>query len=93
MRRTLTRQRLATELLREPEATRWSYELARRCDLDRKSVSTILTHWSRQGWLTKFWEDNTMRGRPPRLYHKITDLGLEQLRLIVTTTDQKGEAS
>ena len=65
------------ELLREPSAPHWGYELMRRTKLGSGSLYPILAQLERSGWIDGAWElDKGAVGGPPRRAYRITGEGL-----------------
>jgi PadR family transcriptional regulator PadR len=71
---------VAMALLDDPTGRHWGYELSKRSGVRSGVLYPMLTRMLDQGWLTDGWEDpTTIRGRPPRRYYELTDIGRLEL--------------
>ena len=71
---------MAAQLLVRPHAQTWGYQLAKALGLTSAQVSIVLAAMLDDGWLTAHWEDpESVKGRSPRRYYELTELGREQL--------------
>lgn len=83
---TLPTKAVAGELLKRPNDTRWSREIAfaikanEGMEIGRGSVVRILAKMETEGWVTSRRElREDCRTRLPRLYFQVTPLGFEKL--------------
>jgi PadR family transcriptional regulator, regulatory protein PadR len=81
MRKTHALIQVAMELLSDPTAKYWGYELGKRAGVRSGVLYPMLTRMLEAGWLTDGWEDpDTIEDkRPPRRYYELTDEGRLQL--------------
>lgn len=79
-------RKVAAMLLRHPHGQHWGYGLQKATGLGEGAVQPILRRMAEDGWLTEGWEDpRKIRGRGPRHYYELTDLGREQLAEVVAS--------
>lgn len=65
------------ELMADPAAKHWGYDLGKRAGVRSGVLYPMLTRMLDEGWLTDGWEDPTtiQAKRPPRRYYELTDEG------------------
>jgi PadR family transcriptional regulator PadR len=67
-------------LMTEPAARHWGYELSREAGVRSGVLYPILHRMHDNDWLSDGWEaSDQSRGRPPRRYYELTELGLREL--------------
>jgi PadR family transcriptional regulator PadR len=65
------------EILQDPTAPHWGYDLMRRTNLGSGSLYPILSQLEAAGWIEGTWElDKNAVGGPPRKAYRITGEGL-----------------
>ncbi|MGH3692888.1 MAG: PadR family transcriptional regulator [Pseudonocardiaceae bacterium] len=80
MRKTHALVQVAIELMADPAAKHWGYELSKRAGVRSGVLYPILKRLLEEGWLTDGWEDPTaIEKRPPRRYYELTNEGRVQL--------------
>jgi PadR family transcriptional regulator PadR len=81
MRTTHALVQVAMELMADPAAKHWGYDLGKRAGVRSGVLYPMLTRMLDEGWLTDGWEDpaTIQAKRPPRRYYELTDEG--KLRL------------
>lgn len=79
---------VAAALLVDPAARQWGYDLRRQTGVRSGVLYPILQRMLDAGWLADGWEDPTEehKGRPPRRYYTITDVGLLELQILASPT-------
>lgn len=91
---TLPIKAVARELLRKPEAARWSYEVAKAIksndaiSISRGSIGRILRQMEREGWLTSHLEPvKDAIGRPGRRYFQANSRGIHKLEQMAVDSE------
>jgi DNA-binding PadR family transcriptional regulator len=77
VRMSLPKVKVLTELLEDPTAPHYGYELMRITGVKSGSLYPILDQLERAGWLEAQWEElrEGRAGRPPRRWYRLTALG------------------
>jgi len=85
MRKTHALVQVAIELMADPTAKHWGYELGKRAGVRSGVLYPMLTRMLDAGWLTDGWEDpaTIQEKRPPRRYYELTNEGRLQLGGVV----------
>jgi DNA-binding PadR family transcriptional regulator len=80
----LSRQTVAVvaELLAEPAAWRYGYDLMRTTGLAAGTLYPLLTRLADHGWLERRWEERGESGRPPRQLYRLTAAGVREARAL-----------
>lgn len=90
MQRTKAQLDVARELLGDPDARWWGYDLSKRARVRSGVLYPMLTRMLADGLLVDGWEDPaTIRERrPPRRYYQLTDTGRAKLAAFVEGAQQ-----
>ncbi|MCA1702818.1 MAG: PadR family transcriptional regulator [Actinobacteria bacterium] len=84
-RMTHARVQVAIALLAQPAHRHWGYDLSRRSGVRSGVLYPLLNRMLEDGWLADGWEEQeTARGRPPRRYYTVTDLGYRELGALLS---------
>jgi PadR family transcriptional regulator PadR len=71
---------VAAVLLEDPNGQHWGYDTVKKSGVRSGVLYPMLTRLLDEGWLTDGWEDpSTIRGRPPRRYYELTNVGRARL--------------
>ena len=80
MRRTKAFEAVAVAIMQDPNGRHWGYNLGKESGVKSGVLYPMLTRMLALGWLVDGWEDhNGLKGRPPRRYYELTDLGRTKL--------------
>ena len=80
MRRTHALVQIAMALMNDQGGSHWGYDLGKRSGVRSGVLYPVLSRMLAEGWLTDGWESQIeAKGRRPRRYYKLTDLGRRQL--------------
>jgi len=81
MQRTKGQLNVARELLTDPDARWWGYDLSKRADVRSGVLYPMLTRMLDDGLLVDGWEDpaTIQDRRPPRRYYQLTAAGRTKL--------------
>jgi PadR family transcriptional regulator PadR len=83
MRKTQRLIEVAMVLLDNPNTRHFGYELSKVSGVRSGILYPMLGRLLEVGWLTDAWEaERTRKGRPPRRYYELTDLGRLELGAI-----------
>lgn len=85
MRKTTPTIHVALELLKEPTAQHWGYDLHQRTGISTGVLYPVLTRMLDCGWLTTGWQvgSSSPGGRKARRLYKLTASGGQALELMV----------
>jgi PadR family transcriptional regulator PadR len=82
VRQTYAKVQVALALNSEPGHRHYGYDLSKKSGVRSGVMYPILRRMLEAGWLADGWEDNA-KGKPPRRYYRITDLGMAELGAVV----------
>jgi len=71
---------LLDELLRNPSAQRYGYDLMKSTELSAGTLYPLLARLNDLGWLATSWEQESPAGRPPRHLYRLTADGARGAR-------------
>jgi len=84
MRTTHALVQVAAALMSDQTGQHWGYDLSRRSGVRSGVMYPILTRMLESGWLVDGWQEPTeTRGKPPRRYYELTDLGRRELGAVL----------
>lgn len=88
MRRTKSLVKVGSELLKQPDARHYGYELSRATGVRSGVIYPILRRLHEAGWVSDGWEDprTLPEQRPPRRYYVLTAEGRDLLRAFIAVT-------
>jgi len=70
---------ICCQFMADPKARLWSYGIARKLEMDDRTVAFALARLERNGWLASEWERVDHVGwRPRRKLYRLTELGRKQ---------------
>jgi PadR family transcriptional regulator, regulatory protein PadR len=79
-RRTQALLQVAVAFMQAPDDRHWGYELSKKASLRSGVLYPMLQRMLDDEWLTDGWENPAeIKGRPPRRYYELTDLGRREL--------------
>jgi PadR family transcriptional regulator len=80
MRLTNATVQVVLALLDDTVNVHYGYDLGKRARVRTGVLYPILQRMLQEGWLEDHWEDTAAsRGRPPRRYYTVTDVGRRKL--------------
>ena len=90
MQRTTAQLKVARELLTDPDARWWGYDLSRRASVRSGVLYPMLTRMLEAGWLVDGWEDpaTIQERRPPPPYYQLTGEGPTALTAFIEGAKQ-----
>lgn len=78
------------QLLREPEAPHYGYDLSRKTGLASGTLYPILIRLTERGWLEAQWAEPERVGRPPRHLYRLTADGVAAAKRITADDANRG---
>jgi PadR family transcriptional regulator, regulatory protein PadR len=79
----MTRALLA--FLTAPASWRYGYDLMKQAELSSGTLYPLLARLSDEGWLESRWEESEFSGKPARQMYRLTGIGLQMAREVVST--------
>ena len=79
---------VALALMAEPDARHWGYGLRERAGVRSGVLYPVLQRMLNTGWLADGWEEQAVKGRPPRRYYRLTATGKTALRELIAVARQ-----
>jgi PadR family transcriptional regulator PadR len=83
MRTTIALVQAASALMSRPADKHWGYELSRESGVRSGVMYRLLTRLLNEGWLSDGWEEDRVRGRPPRRYYQVTTKGQDEMTVLL----------